>query len=203
MFKYLLKTVKKSIRDFNKSSRWTKIVFFLGITLILVIIANRNAPTHEGYSGIGQTEKFVSKTSTDIFDPFYTSIYDDLVYDQVEIKDTDQQINSTNTEEIKLNLLNEEVEILEESNLKFFDKIKKLETEINNLNNNITNLQRENNLQKSTINQIERDEEELEFLRLNLLYSNKCQSKKLFSTGYKVGTKEYKDCIMNKGKKNR
>ncbi len=84
MFKYLLKTVKKSIRDFNKSSRWTKIVFFLGITLILVIIANRNAPTHEGYSGIGQTEKFVSKTSTDIFDPFYTSIYDDLVYDQVK-----------------------------------------------------------------------------------------------------------------------
>ena len=128
---------------------------------------------------------------------------DNLVYDEVEIKDTDQQINSTNTEEIKLNLLNEEVEILEESNLKFFDKIKKLETEINNLNNNITNLQRENNLQKSTINQIERDEEELEFLRLNLLYSNKCQSKKLFSTGYKVGTKEYKDCIMNKGKKNR
>ena len=84
MFKYLLKTVKKSIRDFNKSSHWTKIVFFLGIALILVIIANRNAPVQEGYSGIGQTEKFVSKTSTDIFDPFYTSIYDDLVYDQVK-----------------------------------------------------------------------------------------------------------------------
>jgi len=84
MLKYLLKTVKKSIRDFNKSSHWTKIVFFLGIILILVIITNRNAPMQEGYSGIGQTEKFVSKTSTDIFDPFYTSIYDDLVYDQAK-----------------------------------------------------------------------------------------------------------------------
>ncbi len=153
-------------------------------------------------------ENDIKKILIDFYSDFTQLKYvyveiDDLLYDQVEIKDTDQQINSTNTEEIKLNLLNEEVEILEESNLKFFDKIKKLETEINNLNNNINNLQRENDLQKNTINQIERDEEELEFLRLNLLYSNKCQSKKLFSTGYKVGTKEYKDCIMNKGKKNR
>ena len=153
-------------------------------------------------------ENDIKKILIDFYSDFTQLKYvyveiDDLVYDQVEIKDTDQQIDSTNTEEIKLNLLNEEVEILEESNLKFFDKIKELETEINNLNNSITNLQKENDLQKSTINQIERDEEELEFLRLNLLYSNKCQSKKLFSTGYKVGTKEYKDCIMNKGKKNR
>ena len=84
MFKYLLKTIKKLMKDFNKSSRWTKSVFFLGIVLILVIITNKHAPLHEGYSGIGQTEKFVSKSSTDIFDPFYTSIYDDLVYDQVK-----------------------------------------------------------------------------------------------------------------------
>ena len=44
------------------------------------------------------------------------------------------------------------------------------------------------------------DQEELEFLRLNLIYSSKCQSKKLFSTGFKVGTPEYKECIMKKGK---
>ena len=41
----------------------------------------------------------------------------------------------------------------------------------------------------------------LEFLRLNLMYSHKCQTRKLFSTGYKVGTQEYKNCILNKGKK--
>lgn len=82
MLKLFLKTVKKSIRDFNKSSRWTKVVSFLGIVLILVIIANRNTPIYEGYSGIGQTDKFVSKSNTDVFDPFYTSIYDDLVYDR-------------------------------------------------------------------------------------------------------------------------
>ena len=61
-------------------------------------------------------------------------------------------------------------------------------------------LQKENELQKNTINQNNIDKEELEFLRLNLIYSHKCQSKKLFSSGFKVGTKEYKDCIMRKGK---
>ena len=75
MFKYLLKTIKKLMKDFNKSSRWTKSVFFLGIVLILVIITNKHAPLHEGYSGIGQTEKFVSKSSTDIFDPFYDLVF--------------------------------------------------------------------------------------------------------------------------------
>ena len=44
-------------------------------------------------------------------------------------------------------------------------------------------------------------EQNLEFLRLNLMYSHKCQTRKLFSTGFKVGTPEYKKCILNKGKK--
>jgi rod shape-determining protein MreC len=41
----------------------------------------------------------------------------------------------------------------------------------------------------------------IEFLKLNLLYSHKCQTKKLFNTGYKIGTPEYKDCILRKGRK--
>jgi len=59
----------------------------------------------------------------------------------------------------------------------------------------------ENNFQKNAIQQHNLDQEELEFLRLNLIYSSKCQSKKLFSTGFKVGTPEYKECIMRKGNK--
>ena len=50
------------------------------------------------------------------------------------------------------------------------------------------------------INQFDIDKDELKFLRLNLLYSHKCQTQKLFSTGYQVGTPEYKRCILNKGK---
>lgn len=84
MLSKVFKPFKKIMRHFNKSSRWTKSVFFLGIVLILVIISNKYAPIREGYDGIGQQEKFVSKENTEIFDSFYTSIYDDLVYDQIK-----------------------------------------------------------------------------------------------------------------------
>ena len=57
-----------------------------------------------------------------------------------------------------------------------------------------------NEFQKKVIQKHNLDKDELEFLRLNLIYSSKCQSKKLFSKGFKVGTPEYKECIMRKGK---
>ena len=38
------------------------------------------------------------------------------------------------------------------------------------------------------------------FIDANLIYSSKCQ-KSGFKKGFKVGTQEYKDCILNKGKK--
>lgn len=84
MIKFFTKSIKKSIKDFNKSTRWTKCVVLLGIVLLLIMVANKNAPVYEGYNGIGQTQKFISKSKTDIFDPFYTSIYDDLVYDKIK-----------------------------------------------------------------------------------------------------------------------
>ena len=69
------------------------------------------------------------------------------------------------------------------------------------MNKQIEILKAENEFQKNIIQQHDLNKEELEFLRLNLIYSSKCQSKKLFSTGFKVGTPEYKKCIMRKGKK--
>ena len=54
--------------------------------------------------------------------------------------------------------------------------------------------------QKNEINQNNTDQQELEFLRLNLIYSSKCL-RTAFKKGYKVGTTEYKECILRKGKK--
>ena len=39
-----------------------------------------------------------------------------------------------------------------------------------------------------------------EFLRLNFIYSAKCQ-KGYFKKGYKAGTPEYRQCILRRGKK--
>ena len=125
---------------------------------------------------------------------------ENIIASEDEDSDSIEETASTNTEKIKLELINEEVEIFKESNLKFIEENESLKKDKNNLIEQLSILQKENELQKNTINQNNIDKEELEFLRLNLIYSHKCQSKKLFSSGFKVGTKEYKDCIMRKGK---
>ena len=132
--------------------------------------------------------KYVYAEIENIIDP-------ETIKEQTNLENT-----PTNTERIKLDLINEEVEIFKESNLKFIEENENLKKDNNNLIKELSILKKENELQKNVINQNNIDKEELEFLRLNLIYSHKCQSKKLFSSGYKVGTKEYKECIMRKGK---
>ena len=123
---------------------------------------------------------------------------------KTEIEKIDQETsnNLQNPIDAKLKLLEDELAIIEKSNLKFKTENENLKSQINDLNNRMISFQNENEIQKETIEQYNIDTEELEFLRLNLIYSQKCQSRKLFSSGFKVGTPEYKQCILNKGKKN-
>jgi rod shape-determining protein MreC len=143
---------------------------------------------------------------------FYSD-YDQLKYVFVEIfekkeaegqleldKSNINQNKVSSTEKIKLGLLNEENKILNETNLKFLEENKILQSETNKLNNKIFYLQKKINDQKNEINQNDTDQKELEFLRLNLIYSSKCL-RTAFKKGYKVGTPEYKECILRKGKK--
>ena len=125
---------------------------------------------------------------------------DELIPTPVETEENDQTQVSSNTEQIKLDLISDELQILEDSNTKFLEENKELNTLTNDLTKQIEILKSENEIQKNIIQQHNLDQEELEFLRLNLIYSSKCQSKKLFSTGFQVGTEEYKKCIMRKGK---
>jgi rod shape-determining protein MreC len=101
----------------------------------------------------------------------------------------------------KIKILKDELKIIEMTNFKLAEESGNLKNEINNLNNKILLKNSEIAAQKDIIKQSDVDKSELEFLRLNLIYSQKCLRKKLFSTGYKVGTPEYKKCILNKGKK--
>ena len=107
---------------------------------------------------------------------------------------------SKSTENIKLNILNEELKILNETNEKFLKENQILKSEINSQKNEILSLQSKVNNQNSIILQNAIDKKELNFLRLNLIYSSKC-IKTSFGKGYKVGTTQYRDCILNKGKK--
>tara|TARA_Y100000389_G_scaffold30779_1_gene26042 strand:+ start:451 stop:1671 length:1221 start_codon:yes stop_codon:yes gene_type:complete len=124
------------------------------------------------------------------------------VISKSEIKSIDNSnIEKTNLIDAKIKILEDEVEIIEDSNTKYKEENDNLKVKINELNNQVSNLNSEIFTQKEKINQFNIDKEELEFLRLNLIYSHKCQTRKLFSSGFKVGTPEYKKCILNKGKK--
>ncbi len=124
------------------------------------------------------------------------------VISKSEIKSIDNSnIEKSNPIDAKIKILEDEVEIIEDSNTKYKEENDNLKVKINELNNQVSNLNSEIFTQKEKINQFNIDKEELEFLRLNLIYSHKCQTRKLFSSGFKVGTPEYKKCILNKGKK--
>ena len=110
-------------------------------------------------------------------------------------------LENKNPIDAKLKILEYEKEIIEDSNIKYKEENDNLKLTINKLNSEVLELNNEIFKQEAKINQFNIDRDELEFLRLNLIYSHKCQTRKLFSTGYKIGTPEYKKCILNKGKK--
>ena len=115
-------------------------------------------------------------------------------------EETNDMVSLKSTEKIKLNILNEELKILNETNEKFLKENQLLKSEINNFNSKVFSLQKKIDKQNNLISQNSIDQDELEFLRLNLIFSSKCR-KTAFKKGYRVGTPEYKDCILRKGKK--
>tara|TARA_B100000902_G_scaffold200349_1_gene190919 strand:- start:90 stop:806 length:717 start_codon:yes stop_codon:yes gene_type:complete len=154
----------------------------------------------------------VSALDNRFFINFYSD-FEQLKYVFVEIKqkkttengsnlenNENKEISSSDTEKIKLDILNEEKRILDETNSKFLEENQLLKSQANELNNRILDLQNKLATQEKKISQNVIDQEELDFLRLNLIYSAKC-TRAAFKTGYKVGTPEYKACILRRGKK--
>ena len=104
------------------------------------------------------------------------------------------------TDKLKLDLLNEQIEIYTNTNLKLLNENKELEKKINDLNIELVNLLNTIDSQKNIINQSKIDNIELEFLKLNLIYSKKCTKTLTNPKGFKFGTNKYRECVINKGK---
>jgi len=153
----------------------------------------------------------VSKTENKFLINFYSD-FQQLKYvfveiekkgteNQVDIKNDNVNVKSiSNTEMIKLDLLNDQIKILDETNQRFIKENQILKSKTNEQNDKIYDLQQKVDIQAEKTEQNIADEEELDFLKLNLLYSSKCQ-RSTFKTGYKVGTPEYRKCILRRGKK--
>ena len=144
------------------------------------------------------------------FNVQFYSDFSQLKYVFAEVVTT-TEINSNSEKEsedfqtpinAKLQILEDELKIIEESNSKFKGENENLKTKINELNNIITQYQSEISEQKQVINKFDLDKNELEFLRLNLEYGHKCRKSFFNNKGYIVGTTEYKSCVLNKGRIN-
>ena len=153
----------------------------------------------------------VSKTENKFLINFYSDFQQlKYVFVEIEKKRTENQEDTkndnvsvksiSNTEMIKLDLLNDQIKILDETNQRFIEENQILKFKTNEQNDKINDLQQKVDIQAEKTEQIVADEEELDFLKLNLLYSSKCQ-RSTFKTGYKVGTPEYRECILRRGKK--
>jgi len=136
-----------------------------------------------------------------VFAEVYSEKYEIIQNKKEEIEQTNNLSEELKiTDKLKLDLLNEQIEIYTNTNLKLLNENKELEKKINDLNIELVNLLNTIDSQNSIINQNKIDNIELEFLKLNLIYSKKCT--KTFSNpkGFKFGTKKYRECVMNKGK---
>ena len=69
----------KLFHIYNKLSNFGKILIFLSLFLVLLYVFKM--PKREGYE---QMEKYVSKKGDDVYDDFYTEIYDLLVYNDLK-----------------------------------------------------------------------------------------------------------------------
>ena len=145
------------------------------------------------YSNFDQLKYVFAEVFTEKSD-----IIDDQNEDVVSLNSNSQ--DSKNTDKLKLDILYEQIEIYKNTNLKFSEKNDELVTKINDLNKEIIFLKDRIYKKEQIINQNEIDKKELEFLRLNLIYSKKCTKSFSNSRGYKFGTEKYRKCVMNKGK---
>tara|TARA_Y100000389_G_scaffold202102_1_gene246541 strand:- start:299 stop:1525 length:1227 start_codon:yes stop_codon:yes gene_type:complete len=122
----------------------------------------------------------------------------------IEEKDeTSQNDNVTkDLTETKIKILEDEIKIIEDTNLKFKEENENLKSNINELNNQILNLEKQASSQDEEIKQFNRDTAEVEFLKMNLYYGHKCRRSFFNSKGFTVGSDDYKNCVLNKGRKN-
>ncbi len=100
----------------------------------------------------------------------------------------------------KLELLVKEKEINDQITNKIKLENENLKDQVSKNQIDLINKQKIIETQNNRIKSHNIDKNELEFLRLNLKYGPKCRKKAFLKKGFKVGSPEYKDCVLKKGR---
>lgn len=109
-----------------------------------------------------------------------------------EIEKIDNKISEIKKDKETIKVLLEQKKIAEEIRLK-------IEEENQLLKSKLITLQNQNSLAQKVIQEHEVEKKEIKFLELNLLYGSKCK-KTFYNKLYELGTPEYRDCVLKKGK---
>jgi SAM-dependent methyltransferase len=92
-FKFITKPLQSISSIYKKTSTWGKVLFFIILFLIVIAIFRSN---NKGKEGFEQTDKFMFKSGSDLYDDFYSDIYDSLVFSNLKDDyEVGQIINST------------------------------------------------------------------------------------------------------------
>jgi ubiquinone/menaquinone biosynthesis C-methylase UbiE len=75
-------TINSLGSTYNKSSLWCKILMFISLLLILIFVFKKLP--NQGKESFTQRDQFIVKSSNEIYDDFYASIYDYLVFNNVK-----------------------------------------------------------------------------------------------------------------------
>ena len=165
---------------------------------------------------IGRITDFDSKIDEDINIEFFSDFsqlqYVSVVaFDKVETKVTekiDAETSETEDDDSlelptlkkKLDLLIKEKEINDQITNKIKIENENLKSQLSNNQIEIINRQQIIEKQNKIIKSHNIDKDELNFLRLNLEYGERCRKKTFSKKGFKVGTPEYKNCVLKKGR---
>ena len=165
---------------------------------------------------IGRITNFDSKIDEDINIEFFSDFsqlqYVSVVaFDKVETKVTEkidvETSENEDDEDIELPTLKKKLDLLikeKEINDQITNKIKteneNLKSQLSNNQIEIINRQQIIEKQNKIIKSHNIDKDELNFLRLNLEYGERCRKKTFSKKGFKVGTPEYKNCVLKKGR---
>jgi len=110
-----------------------------------------------------------------------------------DAKKLEDKIKETNQQQETLRVLLEQKKIADEIRAK-------IQKDNDFLRNERVRLKKEILAEKKINQQNKTQEKEIKFLKMNLNYGHKCR-KSTFNNLYKVGTDEYRQCVLNKGLK--
>ena len=110
-----------------------------------------------------------------------------------------KRFQTSNSQIVQINNQTENIKVLKQQKI-INDEIQlKLQSENIKLKNNLISVKEELRKSSEQIKENQNKNEDLKFLELNLLHGHKCRKRVFKSNLYKVGTDEYRACVLNKG----